>query len=72
MIECKSIEEARKVKGVVHIEVGSPVRAYVSGDDLPAHCKSDSERGVEPVPEQSEIEQLKARIAELEALTRSR
>lgn len=62
MIECNTIEEALKVKDVFHIEAGVPVRAYVKGDVLPAHCI------IEPGPEiPSEIEQLKARIVALEA-----
>ena len=63
MVKCKSIEEARRVEGVIHIEAGAVVRAYVMGDELPAHCK------VAPAPDApSETEQLKARIAALEAL----
>lgn len=68
MIECKSIEEARKVNGVCHIELGNPVKAWQRGDVLPRHLI------VDPTAEgPNEIEQLKARVAELEAaLTRSR
>lgn len=62
MIECKSIEEARKVEGVMHIELGNPVKAWQRGDVLPRHLI------VDPASEgPSEIEQLKARIEALEA-----
>lgn len=65
MIECKTLEEALKVEGVVHVELGSPVKVWQRGDELPQHLI------VDPVPEgPSEIEQLKARIAALEARLR--
>jgi len=61
MTECKTLEEALRVEGVVHIEAGGVVRAYVKGDELPAHCKVDPDQPEPP----SEIEQLKARIEAL-------
>lgn len=37
MIVCGSIEEALKVPGVVRIEAGNPVKAYLAGDVLPPY-----------------------------------
>ena len=62
MIECKTIEEAMAVEGVVHIESGEVVIAYQAGDKLPAHCIVDEVAQEQP----SEIEVLKARIDALE------
>lgn len=63
MIECKDVAEALKVKGVIHIEGGTPVRAYVTGDVLPSHCI------IIPPTEspKDDIELLKDRITEIEA-----
>ena len=62
MIVCKSLKEARAVDGVVHIEVlpeDAGAIAYQFGDELPDHCKSDAELGLQPQPD---------RISELLAL----
>jgi hypothetical protein len=42
MTECKTIEEAQSVPGVIHIEGGPPYIAYVQGDELPDHCKTEA------------------------------
>lgn len=44
MTEHKTIAEAMKVPGVVHIEAGSPVRAYLEGEKLPEHCCNEEQR----------------------------
>jgi len=62
MIICKTLDEARKVDGVIHIESGAVIIAYQVIDELPDHCKTP-----DAAAEPSEIEQLKERIAALEA-----
>jgi hypothetical protein len=37
MIECQTLEEARAVENLIHIEAGSPIKAWQQGDALPAH-----------------------------------
>ena len=39
MTECKTLDEALSVPGVIHIEGGPPYIAYQDGDKLPEHCK---------------------------------
>ena len=67
MIECKSLEEALAVPGVIHIESGAKVIAYVAGDELPDYCKTDAEKGIVAAPEVDKLAALEARVAALES-----
>ena len=41
MIICQTLEQAQKVPGVIHIEVGAQIKAFQQGDALPLHCTMD-------------------------------
>lgn len=63
---CKSLEEARQVPGVVHIEAGKVIKAYLAGDELPAHCKPGPERPLTPAEKVAGLaSQLGMTVAEL-------
>lgn len=62
MITCETLEEAQTVEGLIHIESGADgIVAYQQGDTLPENCVPPP-----PVPEQSDIEILQAKVAELQ------
>lgn len=60
--ECKSLEEAQAVDGVVHIEAGAKIIAYTKADALPNHCKVAPGQAVKELT----LEDLDARLKKLE------
>lgn len=70
MIDCLTVAEAYAVPNVIHIELGTPVKAWQSGDTLPGHLLPGPEPTAEEASQQAidENKPLKAlviRIMEL-------
>lgn len=64
MKEFLTVEEATADPEVVHIELGKAIKGYYRNDILPRHCQKQDDNQIAL----SEIEELKLRIATLEAL----
>lgn len=63
--ECKTLEEAIAVDGVIHIESGAKIIAYTAKDVLPMHCKVAQGAPGQAVKEVT-LEDLDARLRKLE------
>lgn len=61
--EFRSVEEAVRTPGIVHVESGVKIIGYQAGDVKPNYCKSDAERGIVQKAELT----LEQRVAALEA-----